>query len=200
MSPNPGRAPNSAEGLPTSTVTKPPVRRDSSQPLTGELSRLHITVSRRFLQKLEAARDALSHARPGASAEAILEAGLDLMLKQRAKRKGLVENPRKRAPRANPDALTAKVKREVWTRDGGRCQWPLASGGICGSTLRVEFDHAVIPRAQGGPPTAKNLRLLCRVHNDLAARQTFGDHWMDQFTRGRRGLAPVQLTEGLPSG
>ena len=73
-------------------------------------------------------------------------------------------------------------------------------GKVMHVALRVEFDHAVIPRAQGGPPTARNLRLLCRVHNDLAARQTFGDHWMDQFTRGRRGLAPVQLTEGLPSG
>jgi hypothetical protein len=74
VAPNPGRASNSTEALPTSPAPIP-VRRDSSQPLTGELSRLHITVSKRFLEKLEAARDALSHARPGASAEAILEAG-----------------------------------------------------------------------------------------------------------------------------
>jgi len=143
-----------------------------------------VTVSRRFLEKLEAARAALSHARPGATAEEILEAGLDLVLAQQAKRKGLVEKPRKEPPPAKADHVPAHVKRAVWTRDGGRCQWPLESGGICGSTLRVEFDH-VVPRARGGPSTVTNGRLLCAVHNQLAARCVFGDDLMDRFTRKR---------------
>ncbi len=42
------------------------------QPLTAELSRYHVTVSRRFLEKLEAAAAALSHSRPGAGPEEIL--------------------------------------------------------------------------------------------------------------------------------
>jgi hypothetical protein len=86
---------------------------------------------------------------------------------------------------------TAAVKREVWTRDGGRCQWPLESGGVCGSTLRVEYDHRV-PLALGGASTTDNVRLLCRVHNDLAARRAFGDEWMNQFTRGATQDAPGQ--------
>jgi hypothetical protein len=63
-------------GPPPSLHPKP-ARRDAAEPLTADLSRLHITVSRRFLQKLEAARAALSHAHPLATAEEILEAGLD---------------------------------------------------------------------------------------------------------------------------
>ncbi len=153
-------------------------------PVTAELSRLHVTVSHRFLEKLEAARAALSHARPGATAEEILEAGLDLVLAQHAKRKGLVEKPRKVAPPAKSDRVPAHVRRAVWTRDGGRCQWPVDGGGICGSTLRVELDH-VVPRARGGPSTVEGTRLLCRVHNDFAARRAFGDEWMDRFT-GKR--------------
>src|SRR5205085_3999859 len=141
--------------------------------------------SRRFLEKLEAARVALSHSQPGGSTEDVLETGLDLVLERQAKRKGLVEKPRKGTPSANPAVVTAAVKREVWTRDGGRCQWPLESGGICGSTLRVEFDHSVA-RALGGSSSLKNMRLLCGVHNDIAARQTFGDYWMNQFTRNPR--------------
>jgi HNH endonuclease len=159
-------------------------KRDSADPITAELSRLHVTVSRRFLEKLEAARAALSHARPGATAEEILEAGLDLVLAGHARRKGLVQRPRKEPPRSKSDGVPAHVRREVWTRDGGRCQWPLESGGICGSMRRLEFDH-VIPRARGGPSTVENTRLLCRIHNDLAARRTFGDDWMDRFTRRR---------------
>ncbi|MGE5049226.1 MAG: HNH endonuclease, partial [Deltaproteobacteria bacterium] len=165
-------------------------QRDSADPLTAELSRLHITVSKRFLDKLEAARAVLSHAQDGRSAESILEAGLDLVLKRHAARRGLVEKPR--PGRAERDAsetargIPASVRREVWKRDGGRCQWPLDSGGICQSIERVEYDH-IIPRAMGGSSRPGNLRLLCRFHNDLAARRAFGAEWMNQFTRDPAG-------------
>jgi hypothetical protein len=49
------------------------------EPKTADLSRLHVTVSRRLLDKLAAARDALSHSHPGASEETLLEVGLDLI-------------------------------------------------------------------------------------------------------------------------
>jgi hypothetical protein len=172
-----------------------PARRDAAEPLTADLSRLHITVSRRFLEKLQAARAALSHSRPSLRAEDILEAGLDLVLKRDAKRKGLVQKPRNESPRKeNPSAeshIPAAVKRQVWTRDGGCCQWPLESGGVCGSTLGVECDHRV-SLASGGASTVDNLRLLCRFHNDLAARRAFGDEWMNQFTRGAAQDASAQ--------
>ena len=149
-----------------------------------------MTVSRRFLAKLDATKDALSHARPGASAEEVLEACMDLLLAERAKRKGLVEKPRKTARPVTSDAIPAAVKREVWGRAGGRCEWPLDGGGVCASTLRLEFDH-VVPRAHGGPSTIQNVRVLCRAHNQLAARRVFGDDWMDRFTpRGSAIDAP----------
>jgi 5-methylcytosine-specific restriction endonuclease McrA len=159
-------------------------------PLTADLRRLHVTVSRRILDKLEAARVALSHARPGATTEDVLEAALDLLLEKHAKRRGLVKKPHQAHRSAKPDRVPAHVKRAVWTRDGGRCQWPVDSGGVCGSTLRVEIDH-VEPKARGGPPTVENLRLLCAFHNRLAARIAFGDVWMDRYARRPgRGARP----------
>ncbi len=160
----------------------PPARPDSTEPLDAQRSRLHVTVSRRFLEKLEAVRDALSHARPGASSEEILEAGLDLLLAVQRKRKGLDGKPQAKARPARPEHVTVQVKREAWTRAGGRCEWPLHAGGVCGSTLRLEFDH-IVPRARGGASTIGNIRLLCAAHNAIAARLAFGDAWMDQFTR-----------------
>lgn len=47
-------------------------RRDVAEPLSADLRRLHVTVSRRCLAKLEEARSALSHSHPGASAEEVL--------------------------------------------------------------------------------------------------------------------------------
>ena len=165
-------------------VRVPP--RSAAEPLTADLRRLHVTVSKRFTEKLEAARDALSHSHPGADVEAILEAGLDLLLERAAKRKGLVKRPRPApvpAEGANPRRVPAAVRREVFLRDEGKCQWPLADGGICGSTHRVELDH-VVPVARGGKATASNGRVLCAFHNQLAAREVYGNEWMDRFTRG----------------
>jgi 5-methylcytosine-specific restriction endonuclease McrA len=163
-----------------------PAPRSDAQPLTADLRRLHVTVSKRFMEKLEAARDALSHSHPGADVETILEAGLDLLLQRAARRKGLVKRPRAQAkPVAedgDPRQVPASVRREVFLRDGGRCQWPTAGGGICGSTHRVELDH-IIPVGRGGSPTVANLRVLCDAHNVLAARQVYGAAWMARFTR-----------------
>jgi len=203
--PGPGPAVQPVElGATAASLVPKPARRDAAEPLTADLSRLHITVSRRFLEKLQAARAALSHSRPSLRAEDILEAGLDLVLKRDAKRKGLVQKPRKESPskedqgeeprKQNPPGkshVPAAVKRQVWTRDGGRCQWPLESGGVCDSTLRVEFDHRV-PLALGGASTVDNVWLLCRFHNDLAARRALGDEWMNQFTRGAAQEASAQ--------
>ncbi len=88
-------------------------------------------------------------------------------------------------PSSNPDYVPAHVRRAVWKRDGGRCQFKLASGELCGSTDRVELDH-VTPRALGGRPTIDGLRCACRPHNLLAARQIFGDACMDRYTRDPR--------------
>jgi hypothetical protein len=80
------------------TVAAPSPPRPAIEPLNADLRRLHVTVSKRFIEKLDAARDALSHSHPGADVEAILEAGLDLLIERHVKRRGIVAKPRKSAP------------------------------------------------------------------------------------------------------
>jgi len=173
------------EPAPALPARPPPPPPSTAEPLTEALSRLHLTVSREFLQKLEAARDALAHSRPGAAADEILEAGLDLILREAQRRKGLVAEPRKAPPPTTTDQVPAHVRREVWKRDGGKCQWPMQDGHVCGSTHQLELDH-VVPRARGGPSTVANLRVLCRAHNRLAARIALGNAVMDRFIRKNR--------------
>jgi hypothetical protein len=164
----------------------PPAPWSTVEPLSAEQARLHVTVSRRFLEKLRAATAALSHAHPDGGMEDILEAGLDLVLAEHARRKGLVAKPRKDAPATDPEPhhIPAHVKRAVWKRDGGRCQFRLEDGSICGSVFQLEFDH-IRPRARGGPSTIENVRLACRPHNGLAARRVLGDACVDRFTRSK---------------
>jgi 5-methylcytosine-specific restriction endonuclease McrA len=180
------QAPSTSTSTSTATPTATPTPAASQLavvPLTADLRRLHVTVSRRFLEKLEAAREALSHAKPGADAEAILEAGLDLILVQQAKRRAQVERPRKaKAPPGETTSIPAEVRRAVWARDEGRCQWRLESGDKCGSTHRPELDH-IQPKGRGGPSTVANLRVLCGPHNQLAARLAYGERWMRRYRR-----------------
>ena len=175
----------------TQPAPAPAEERASFEPLTPNLQRLHMTVSKQFIDKLDAARKGQGHAQPGASAEKVIEAALDLLLAQQAKRRAEVKQPQKNPrPAKNPGHIPAAVRRAVWSRDEGKCTWPLDSGGICGSTLRLEIDH-VVPRGRGGPSTVDNCRLTCAVHNQLAARQVYGDDWMDRFTNGTAMTAPL---------
>jgi hypothetical protein len=197
----PLRAPEVAATRPARAV------RDAVQPLTEELRRLSVTVSARFLRKLAVARDGLSHAHPGATSEQVLEVALDLLLERQARRQALVKRPRAArgktplaagAPEkaaaptparasATPRTIPAAVEREVRLRDGNRCQFPLDSGGVCGSTFQVQLDH-VRPLALGGATTASNLRCACASHNVYAARLLLGPAVMAAARRrARRG-------------
>ena len=82
------------------------------EPLTAELHRLHLTVSKRLLAKIEAARDGLSHTMPAASTEQVLEAGLDSLLERHARTRALVKRPRAaRAVEATPAEERASPRR-----------------------------------------------------------------------------------------
>jgi len=159
------------------------------EPLTSTVTRIHVSVSPAFVTKLEEARLALSHSMPGVDAEAILSAGLDLLLARDAKNKALVEKPRSTLPDAedapDSDHIPAAVEREVRKRDGGVCQWQLDSGGICGSRFQIQLDH-IIPKARGGKSVLKNLRLLCAPHNKWAARQKLGHALMNRYCKDPR--------------
>jgi hypothetical protein len=163
-----------------------PVKAIVVEPLDATWSRLHITVSRDFLAKLEAAKDALSHSRPRATADEVLEVCMDLLLAQHERRKAaLVERPRRKPRPSRGRAVPAHVRRKVWKRAAGRCEWIFESGERCSSSRRLEFDHHPVPWARGGPSTEGNVKLHCGDHNQLGARRIFGDEWMDRYTRKR---------------
>ncbi len=193
----------------------PRQQRAQVDPLTAQKSRLHVTVSRRLLAKLSAAKDALSHSHPGASEETIIEVGLDLILQRYARRRGIGAKPRAVAPKkagakAPPPStprsrhVPAHVWRAVWERDRGCCAWPLAKGGVCASTDQLELDH-VKGWALGAGTTVEECRILCRWHQDVSARRLYGDDLMNNYTtpkgpvcsepirRVRRGAHPATL-------
>ncbi len=59
------------------------------------------------------------------------------------------------SPRREP--IPEDLRREVFRRDGGRCN-------ACGADELLQFDH-IIPLALGGASTPENLQLLCAPCN-----------------------------------
>jgi hypothetical protein len=184
-----------------------PRRRVEVESLTADLCRIHLTTPRELLDNLADARDALSHSHPGASDDAIIIFALKSIVERHRKRRGIGTNPRKAAPAPDtseggadappPPAarsrhVPAHVWREVWERDGGCCAWPLENGGVCGSTHKLQLDH-VEGWALGADTTTERCRILCAFHNDLNARQLYGDELMNGYTRpkGPRCSEPV---------
>lgn len=69
------------------------------------------------------------------------------------------------------------VRRAVWRRDAGRCDFVAADGKRCSTTGWLEFHH-LAPFARGGESTPANLGLRCRAHNA---------HEAESAGLGRRG-------------
>ena len=77
---------------------------------------------------------------------------------------GVLPDPRSRY-------VPVAVKREVWRRDQGCCNYvDRHSGRRCNSRYRIEIDH-VHPFALGGATEPGNLRLRCRAHHKLRHAQ-----------------------------
>jgi hypothetical protein len=77
-------------------------KRDEIEPLSADRSRIHVSVSRQFTRKLEAARRGLGHSIPNATMEQALEAALDLLLEKQARARGQVKRPRAILATATP--------------------------------------------------------------------------------------------------
>jgi len=200
----PARAPG-AECLPVGTSSpapshpvEPPARVEV-RPLDAERSRIHLTVDRGFHSRLEEARDALSHAHPNASDGEILELALEALLERAAKRKGLGTRRPKTPRPAKREHVSAHVLAAALERAAHCCQWRLASGGVCGSRRRLQPDH-IQPLALGGTSDLPNIRIVCAFHNLLAAREVFGDAWMDEFTTNPRAATARRAGTGARMG
>jgi hypothetical protein len=162
------------------TVTEAlPSREVTTEVLTETLLRKHITVDSEYEQLLRAARDALSHAKPDVSELDVLKEGLRRIIKEAERRKGIVDKPR--ADRAAQGCeIPQSVKRAVWKRDGGRCQWRAADDQICGSSYQLEFHHKQ-DCARGDSGSAENVILLCRAHHRWATEMVWGRAAMGPF-------------------
>jgi hypothetical protein len=135
------------------------------------------------------ALDEIQRQFPGKSITQIVSEALLVHRDQTCQAKRLA--PREKNARQVKKPLTASrripvsIKREVFARDGGRCSYVAPDGRRCDCTTRLEFDHRV-PVAFGGRAIESNLRLVCRSHNLLYAKDAMGKPFIEShFTPPR---------------
>jgi hypothetical protein len=134
-----------------------------------------------LLQKLDRARALLWRKHPDGRLEDIFAEALDFLLDKKDPERRLERTRRlKRRPPPREAEVESRripqwVKDEVWARDGGQCAFNPPGGNRCTEREGLEFDH-IMPWALGGRShDPRNIRLLCRQHNQLCARRMFGN-------------------------
>lgn len=182
------------EGFPDLPMAPP-------SPAEASPQRVHFsfTSDERLLADVERAKDLLRGKYPDPDFEAVFGEGVRMMLdridpdrrsvRERVPAAAQPGDPRSRVP-------PAWVKRAVWKRDSGHCAFRGEGGRLCRSTAGLQYDH-IVPWALGGrSEDPANIRLLCRTHNRLEARRSFGDRLMDEkvlaraASEGEEGPAP----------
>ncbi|MDB4884428.1 MAG: hypothetical protein JWL95_3194, partial [Gemmatimonadetes bacterium] len=183
------------------------------EPLSESRFKVQLTASAELREKLERARDLMSHANPRGDLAVVVERALDLLLDRlEMERLGKLTRParrpattarvdRPRTPRAR-SVIPRGVRREVFERDGATCTFVDAEGHRCPSRAHLELDH-ILSRALGGSDEASNLRVRCRAHNRLHAEEVFGKQHVaravDFRQRKSRCVESIESVESLRS-
>jgi hypothetical protein len=163
--------------------------------------RLHISIPAETRRKLDRASELLRHQIPDGDPARIIDRALGVLLDRLEQRKfarvlarpetatGVrpadLPVPEGKPPLEPPDdtplesrsgmdrpPIPAAVRRAVWRRDRGRCQFVGSEGEQCDRVGLLEYHHRV-PWARGGQDTVNNLELRCRPHNEYENELTY---------------------------
>lgn len=113
----------------------------------------------RAAEEVEALIERVVHVSPQTVADGISQreaVRLKEALELRGAKARIKESAARRAATGR-EPIPARVRDEVWRRDGGRCV-------DCGLRERLEYDH-IIAVANGGSNTARNIELRCETCN-----------------------------------
>jgi 5-methylcytosine-specific restriction endonuclease McrA len=159
------------------------------RPLASEIYKVQFTMSREMHDRLREAQNLLRHVFPNGDPAAIFDRALSLLLKELQKSKhAATGRPREQrsSKKTSSRRVPARIKRQVWARDGGQCAF-VGVQGRCIERGLLEYHH-LVPYAAGGQTTSENLSLRCKAHNHHEAELFFGPPMVKE-ARGEWAIA-----------
>jgi hypothetical protein len=170
-----GTIPGNGSSLPNAVETRSAPASSRLQPLSATSYRVEFTANLELHDKIEQARNRLSHAIPTGDLARLFERALDVLLQvERKRRLGARGSRRRRNLEPGSRHVPREVARAVWERDDFQCTFVDARGQRCSERRFITIEHRE-PFARGGPATLDNLCLLCNAHNGMRAREEFGE-------------------------
>ena len=151
------------------------------EPLSPGRNLVRFTGDDETVALLREAQELLSHSIPDGDVAAIFKRALALVVAEaRRARFAATKKPASGRPAdADPEdaaalsrTIPADVQRLVWRRDDGQCAFVGDNGWRCEERRFLEYHHST-PWIVGGPPSAVNIALRCRAHNQYEAKVYF---------------------------
>jgi hypothetical protein len=155
------------------------------EPLSPSRYRVEFTARAELRDKVERARELLSHVLPSGDLGELFERALDALIEKETRRRLGAGRPRKRRKlHEGLRHVPLEIARAVWERDGGQCTYVDAEGRRCSERRFVTLEHRQ-PFALGGSATLDNVCLLCACHNAGSARAVFGERHIEDKIKAR---------------
>ena len=152
------------------------------RPQKDDSTRMEITFTKEQMEKVQRARELLSHSHPSANWAEILTAFADAVIQKkdptaekRAFRKitSKLEVATEQELTATRQTIPASTRRFIYQRDRS-CQWiDKKTGRKCDSMFQLQIDH-IQPVWAGGDSSSANLQILCASHNHLKYQRETG--------------------------
>ena len=152
------------------------------RPVSADVYMLKTPLMKEAVDDFLEARDLNGRCGPEESWPELLAAAARALVTARRKQKwGETDQPRKgKSPEdCVLDKLPAKIRREVWLRDEGRCAYVSEDGRRCTCKSGLQFDHINPKSIHGAPTSADEVRLLCWRHNQFMADKELGRAFMN---------------------
>jgi hypothetical protein len=173
--------------------------RSRVEPLSAERYRVEFTASATLRAKIEQARELASHALPNGDLALLFERALDGLIDCELKRRIGAEKPRRSVkPRSGSRHVPLAVAKQVRERDGNQCSFVDSAGRRCTERRWLTLEHRH-PFSLGGPATVENLCVLCKAHNEHAARRVFGEAFIASRLAKREGRSrSIRIHDDAP--
>lgn len=166
-------------------------------PLREDAYKVQLMANKAIVTKITHAKEMMRHRNPTGDLATIVDAALDLLIaKLEKERFGRTERPRKVGPTkttpekkksCKPGYVDIETRRQLFERDGYQCTYVDAHGHRCCERGWLEIDH-VEPKALGGGDELTNLRIRCRAHNMMYAKEVFGADYVERRIRESRDV------------
>jgi hypothetical protein len=184
------------------TPVQPPPKKnhDALEVLSATRYKVQFSAGEQLYDKLQRAKQLMSHSNPTGDLETIFGKALDLLVENLSKKKigpSGQASKEKDTPNAKRKSryIAKSLRRKVYQRDGGQCTFRGPNGKRCCEKRYLEFHH-VKPFAMGGPHELCNITTMCKAHNQYLARQDFGQSFItEKILRSLSGSSSMRPTQ-----